>query len=190
MKRFRFIVALVTFAISSCNRSSDVARTGETSLDRHEETLSKFQDGQKRFKELIATIRDEKTFDAARPELTKIAADWREVATALSVLEPPAEDARARFREMISEGHRRTEPTAEDMLGLLSIESRETETSAWFEEFVAAGGKAGSEMQRLYGTTDYATEAAEVPQIDLSNATIDERFTDQLLEDSTHTPKE
>ncbi len=52
------------------------------------------------------------------------------------------------------------------MLGLISIESRETEVGQWLEEFVAAGSAVGVEMRRLYGLTDSTAQANETPTID------------------------
>jgi hypothetical protein len=134
--------------------------------------VAKFQGAQKRFKDLVATVRDEKSFDAAKPELDKVVSDWREVATTLGQLQPPTEMQQVEIRDLIAVGHRRTEPTGEDMLSLISIESREAEVAQWLEEFAVAGGKAGVEMSRLYGPTDHAAKSAEEPGIDSVNAAL------------------
>lgn len=110
------------------------------SSDPHREAVAKFQGAQNHFKEVIATVRDEKSFDAAKPELDKIVSDWREVAAMLSQLHPPADNQQAEMRDLIADGHRITEPTGEDMLSLISIESREAEVTKWLEEFTEAGG--------------------------------------------------
>ena len=190
MKRLRSIVTIAIIATSSCNRSEETAQAGAATLNRHEAAVTKFQDGQKRFNNLIATVRDEQTYDEARPGLDRIVVDWREVATALSDLDPPSTNEQANFRKMIAEGHRRTEPTADDMLRLFSIKTRETQISAWLEDFAAAAGKAGGEMLRLYGPTGYAADVTKVPDYDSSNAAIIGRAFEQALENpSTHTPK-
>ena len=181
MKLLRPILALVIIAVVSCDRSEQAVDAGMISPEGHEEAVAKFQDAQQRFKTLIATVRDEKSFDAAKPGLDRVVSDWREVGLALRDLDPPSEDDQARFREMISEGHRRTEPTGEDMLSLISIGSREAEVTAWLVDFAEAGGAAGAEMLRHYGPTEYGVEAANPPELDVGNATINGLPIDQAL---------
>lgn len=164
MKRFRNILALTALFVVGCNQAEDEVDRPELSPDSHRNTVAKFQDGQKRFRDLIATVRDEKSFDAAKPELDKIVANWREIATTLGELDPPSKEMQAELREMITEGHRATEPSGEDMLSLVMIESREAEVSRWLEDFVAAAGAAGLEMDRLYGLTDATEAEVEVPE--------------------------
>jgi hypothetical protein len=183
MRIFRPILALAVLFIAACNQGKDGVEETTSSSDTHREAVAKFQGGQKRFKELIATVRDENSFDAAKPELDKIVSDWLQVATALRELEPPSEDQQAEVRAMIAQGHRATEPTGEDMLRLISIENREVEVTRWLQEFASAAGAAGAEMGRLYGTTDYSGPEAEAPELDLSNATINGSPIDQALND-------
>ena len=183
MRSFRPILALAVLVIAGCDQTEDRVAGTALSSDSHREAVAKFQDGQKRFKELIATVRDEKSFDAAKPELDKVVSDWREVATALGELDPPSKDQQAELRELIAEGHHATEPTGEDMLSLISIESREAEVTRWLEEFAAAAGAAGVEMGRLYGPTDYAGPQEKAPELDLSNATINGVPIDQMSND-------
>ncbi len=80
---------------------------------------------------------------------------------------------------MIAQGHRATEPTGEDMLSLISIESREKEVTAWLEDFTSAGREAGAEILRLYGPTEYGADAAKIPELELGNATINGLTVDQ-----------
>lgn len=183
MRRIFPILVLAVLFITGCNQREDGTDATVTPSDSHREAVAKFQDGQKRFKELIVKVRDEKSFDAAKPELEKVVSDWREVATALGKLEAPSEEQQAEFRKLIAEGHRATEPTGEDMLSLISIESREAEVTRWLEEFAAAAGAAGAEMGRLYGPTDYAGPEAKAPEIDLSKATINGLPIEQALSD-------
>lgn len=152
------ILAVALLFVAGCDQADDRGADTTPSPDNHQEAVARFQAGQRRFKELIATVRDERSFDAAKPELDKVVSDWREVAATLRGLEPPSETRQAEIRALIAKGHRAAEPTGEDMLGLISIESREAEITRWFEEFAAAGGAAGAEMVRLYGPTDYSNQ--------------------------------
>ena len=102
MKLLRPIFALAIIAVVSCDRSEQAVDVRMTSEERHEEAIAKFQGAQQRFKTLIATVRDEKSFEAARPGLDQVISDWSEVALELRDLAPPSEDDQARFREMIS----------------------------------------------------------------------------------------
>ncbi len=161
MIKLSSIVALAIISTSGCNRSEKTTQVRVASLDRHEAVVAKFQDGQKRFKNLIATVRDEQSYDEARPGIDQVISDWRAVAAVLSDLSPPSEEVQVKFRKMIAEGHRRTESMPDDMLRLISIKTREAQTSAWLEDFVATAGKAGEEMRRLYGPTGYASDQAK-----------------------------
>jgi hypothetical protein len=156
MKSFLTTVTLTVLFITGCDQGEDGANPRAPSSDSHRAAVAKVQDGQASFEELIATVRDERSFDAAKPELGKVVSKWREAAASLAELEPPSEDLQAEFRMLITEGHRATEPTGEDMLRLISIESREAEVTRWLEEFEAAAGAVAAEMARLYGPTDYA----------------------------------
>ena len=135
-----------------CERPSQrgIAASTEPS-DAHREAIAGLQRAQTKFKELITTVRDEQTFDSAKPELDKIVSDFRKTASRLSQLQPPPEPQRKEIRQQIADGHRGTEPTGPDMLGLLSIETRAAEVSQWLGEFSEAGRKAGVEMLRLCG---------------------------------------
>lgn len=166
MKRLLPILVLTTLSIIGCEKAKDGVVATAPSSDRHREAVARFQGAQKRFKELIATVRDENSFDAAKPGLDKVVFEWREVSVALSQLQPPADKQQEEIRTLIADGHRRTEPTGEDMLSLMSIESREAEVTKWLEEFAEAGGKAMLEMSRLYGPTDYAAESGKDAGID------------------------
>lgn len=165
------MLALAVLFVVGCHRGKNTDDVVESSLDSHRETVAKFQDGQQRFKDLIATVRDEKSFDAARADLDAVVSDWREAAIALRRLKPPSEGEQANFRKLIADGNRRTEPTGEDLISLISIESREAEVTQWLEEFTAAAEEAGTEMLRLYGPTGYTGPEAEGTELDPSTAT-------------------
>lgn len=181
MKSFLPLLALVMGLIAGCNQPDTEADAAVTPLESHRQAIEKFQSGQKRFKELIAAIRDEESFDAAKPGLDQVVSDWHEVATALGGLEPPSEDQQAEFRELIDEGIRAAEPTNEDMLGLILIESREEEVTQWLEAFAAAARAAGAEVVRLYGPIHDADAEPKAPVIDTSKATINGLPVDQWL---------
>jgi hypothetical protein len=172
MKSLLPILVLAMLSIVGCKKDKNEVSATVASSDQHRKAVAKFQGAQKRFKELIATVRDEKSFDAAKPELDKIVSDWREVSATLSQFQPPEDKKQAEMRDLIADGHRRTEPTGEDMLSLISIESREAEVTKWLEEFAEAGGKAMLEMVRLYGPTEYALESAKADGIDLGNGAV------------------
>jgi hypothetical protein len=156
-------LALGVLLITGCQEGPDPADGADSELILLREAVATFQAGQQKFKESIATVRDEESFDAAKPALDQVIADWKEVAAVLSGLEPPDEGTRASFRVALAEGHRRTEPTGEDMLGFFSIESREAEVTRWFTAFAAAGSEVGAEFERLFGTIDYGASGPELP---------------------------
>ena len=160
------MLALTALLFVGCNQRDEKAADSVSASDPHQAVVEKFQTGQERFKELIATVRDEQSFDIAKPELDKVVSDWRDVASALSELESPSSELQSKLRALIAEGHRATEPTGEGMLSLISIESREAVISQWLEDFVAAGGAAGAEMTRLYGPVDYADSSNTPPKIE------------------------
>ncbi len=152
MKRRLAMLVVVLVPAIGCERPSQsgIAASAQIS-DPHREAIAGFHGAQRRFKELIATVRDEKSFDAAKPALDIIVSDFRRTATSLSHLLPPPEAHQREIRQQIADSHRVTEPTGEDMLGLLSIETRAAEVNQWLGEFSEAGRKAGAEMLRLYG---------------------------------------
>jgi len=183
MRSFRPILAIAAFFIGGCNQGEERVEGAESSPDSHRDAVAKFQDGKKRFKELIATVRDEEGFDAAKPELDKIVSDWREVAITLGELGPPSESLQAEVRALIARGNRAAEPSGEDILGLFSIESRETEVTRWLEEFAEAGGAAGAELSRLYGPIESASSEPGAPELELSNVKINGLPIDQWQND-------
>ena len=161
-------LALAALLIASCGKSENGSGSEADSPDNHRELIEKFQGEQKRFKDLISTVRDEQSFDTAKPELDKIVSDWRGIADSLSKLDPPSEEEQSKFRILIAEGHRETEPTGEDMLSLLSIESRETEVAQWLNDLASAGVSVGSQFTRLYGEIHYgAFTENQLPEIDV-----------------------
>ena len=152
----RVAMLVVMLPAIGCERPSQpgIAASTEPS-DAHREAIAGFQRAQRRFKELITTVGDEQTFDSAKPELDMIVSGFRKTASRLSQLQPPPEPQRKEIRQQIADGHRSTEPTGADMLGLLSIETRAAEVSQWLGEFSEAGRKAGVEMLRLYGQQEH-----------------------------------
>jgi hypothetical protein len=148
-------------------KGNQPAAAAVAAADPHEAAIREFQGGQQRFKELVAGIRDEKSYDEAAPALDKIVADWKQVAEKLKKLEAPAEAERERYRKMISEGHRLSEPIAKDMIRLVLVESREEQLGRWLKSFTDAGGEAGWELTRLYGMTDYSQDATAPPEFEL-----------------------
>lgn len=185
MKIFCTIIAAsVALILSGCEQSEVTGGAGD-STDSHSEAVLHFQGGQMRFKELVSTIHDEKSFDDARPELAKIAADWHEVAAILRGLQPPSEEERQRFRKMIEEGNTRSEPTSGDMIRFVMIESREAEILEWQDEFVTAAGAAGIELARLFGPIGKSGPENTPPEFDLSSATVDGVPLDQAFRDPT-----
>ena len=114
----------------------------------------------RRFREVVATIRDDASREKAAPELKEVVQQFHRSAAAFRALAPPDEAERAKYRQMIAEGWKNSpEPTAEDLLNLIFRKGREDEVVAWFEEFAAAGGEAWKEAERLYGKI-------EVPRAD------------------------
>ncbi len=167
MKNLYPILALAIIFIAGCkqakdtNIETDASENKTSSLEGHREALAKYHDGQRSFKELIATIKDEKSFDAAKPSLDKIVTNWRDAATILAKLERPSEDHQAEIRELVTKVHRITEPTTEDLLSLMSIESRKDEITGLLEQIVTAGKAIGTEILRLYGSSNYPTKNAD-----------------------------
>jgi hypothetical protein len=152
----RVAMLVVMLPAIGCERPSQRGIASSTQLsDAHREAIAGFQRAQRRFKELITTVGDEQTFDSAKPELDMIVSGFRKTASRLSQLQPPPEPQRKEIRQQIADGHRSTEPTGADMLGLLSIETRAAEVSQWLGEFSEAGRKAGVEMLRLYGQQEH-----------------------------------
>jgi len=160
------------FSLASCNENTKV-ESSDNSSERHEEALAKFQEAQLSFKKLIATVRDEESFDTAHPGLDQVVVDFWEARFLFKKLTPPPEDYQVEIRKRISAGHKNTEPTSKDLMSLISIDSREEEVIAWLQDFTRAGHEVGMEMVRLYGESDYSKKAnnpltLENPKIDLS----------------------
>jgi len=167
------LICLASFLVSCGEKENKPAGPPVAVQDPHEAAILEFQAGQLRFKGLIAGIRDEQSFDQTMPALNKIVADWSQVTQRLKKLKPPPQDQQERYRKMISDGHRSSEPIAKDMIRLALIESREEQLAKWLKNFTDAGGAAGWEMTRLYGMTDYSREAAEPPQFELNVGKLD-----------------
>ncbi len=169
MKPIRLALICMLPLLAACSeKGSKSAAPAATAADPHETAIREFQSGQQRFKELVAGIRDEKSLDEAMPALDQIVAGWKQVTEKMKKLEAPAaESEKQRYRKMISDGHRSSEPVAKDMLRLVMMESRGEQLGKYLKSFTDAGGAAGLEMTRLYGMTDYSREAAQTPEIKL-----------------------
>ena len=158
MKSLCRILAISLLSVAGCKRGNDTTSEPTPAFELHRNTISKFQDGQKRFQVAISSVRDEESFDAGKGELNQVVTDWREVAVAMSGLEPPSSSVQMEFRELLAEGNRATEPTGEDMLSLTSIEGREDEVTHWLIEFAEAGRSVGVELERLYGPLGHSAQ--------------------------------
>lgn len=161
------MLLFLSLTFLGCDQEKNNPGAGENSIKKHEEALAKFQNAQKSFKKLIATVRDEDSFDAAKPGLDQIIIDWKEAESLLQNLTPPSEEDQERIQQQISAGHKATEPTGEDMFSLIMIDSREAEIEKWLQEFAQAGQDVGVEMLRLYGETDYSIKARKPLDLDL-----------------------
>ncbi len=156
MKRLFPILFLPLLSIVSCGKAKNEIAATEKASDQHGEAVVRFQGVQERCMKLISTVGDAMSFDAVKPELEKLVGDCREVSALLGRLQPPADTRQAELRELIGEVHDRTGPTGEEVLRLVSIESREAEVIKWLESFNEAGGTVMVEMARLYGSTEYS----------------------------------
>lgn len=162
MKILRLFTICSFAFLGACSKKD----SGAAVVDRHADAIQEFQGAQQHFKDTVATVRDEASYDKAAPDLDQVIQHFRRSAVLMKDLSPPDEAARARYRKMIADGHRKTEPTGEDMMSILTIESREKEVTAWMEAFVAAGQEAGVEMKRLFGEIDYGKDAEEQIQLE------------------------
>ena len=151
------IIFVLSFLVSCEDRKAQIGV--QPDLNAHEQQVAAFQEGQLRFQELVSTIRDEASYDAARPELDLIVSGWISVAASLKTFAPPSIEEQSRIRALIDDGHKRTEPTGEDMLSLISINGREEDALAWIEEFAAAGASVGMEVIRLYGDSTHRSSS-------------------------------
>jgi hypothetical protein len=189
MKIIHLFTLCTVVLFGACSEKRSVPENNQGGVDRHADAIQEFQKAQQRFKDLVATVRDETSYDRAAADLDRVVRDFHQVTVTLKELSPPAEAARKKYRQMISDGHRRTEPTGEDMLSMVSIESREQEVTAWLEALVAAGQEAGVEMARLYGETDYAPDAKMPRQLDLNDgSTTPGAATKELEQDASGGP--
>jgi hypothetical protein len=157
-----------SLACSSCRDEKAASESIVEARDSHEGAVREFLSAPAKFREMVATIRDEASYDRAAPGLADVVRKFRDSAAAFRRLTPPGESEQAKYRQMIADGFVASEPTPEDMLSLMSIKSREKDISQWMVEFMAAGQEAGSEAMRLYGKPEYPDAAQEKPaQLDL-----------------------
>ena len=189
MKIIHLFTLCTVVLFGACSEKRSVPASTKGGVDRHADAIYEFQKAQQRFKDLVATVRDETSYDQAAFDLERVVRDFRQVTVTLKELSPPAEAARKKYRQMIADGHRSTEPTGEDMLSIVSIESREKEVTAWLESLVAAGQEAGVEMARLYGETDEALDAKVPRQLNQNDgSTAPGAATKELEQDASGRP--
>ena len=150
-----WLLVSCSLACSSCRDEKAASESIVEARDSHEGAVREFLSAPAKFREVVATIRDEASYVRAAPGLDEVVRKFRDSAAAFRRLTPPGESEQAKYRQMIAEGFVASEPTPEDMLSLMSIKSREKEVSQWMEEFMAAGQEAGAEALRLYGKPDY-----------------------------------
>lgn len=162
MKILRLLMLCSLALLCACSKEDST----EATVDRHVEAIEEYQKGQQLFKDTVATVRDETSYDKAVPDLEQVIQRVRRAAVLMRDLIPPEEAARARYSQMIVDGNRRTEPTGEDMMSMLTIESREDEVVAWMEAFGVSVQEVGDEMKRLYGEIDYARGMGKPIQLD------------------------
>ncbi|MBK1835697.1 hypothetical protein [Roseibacillus ishigakijimensis] len=163
-----------------CREPADLPDAANSTSNIYDQEIEKFQEGQIRFQRLVSIVRDEASFDTAKPKLDLILSEWSEVADSLQKLEPPSNEEKARLRRLIDEGHKNTEPTGEDMLSLISIDSREEAALKWLEDFAAAGSRVGLEVNRLFGPPGYSATSEGVGP-DASNGSAFGRSINQAL---------
>jgi hypothetical protein len=144
---------------------STTENTAEQETDSHAEAIWEFQAAQMLFKHAVGTVRDAASYDKAAPSLNLVIEKFRNVAGLMKKLSPPDPSTLGKYRRNIVEGHRKSEPTEQDMQSLLSLTSREKEVTTWTESFSAAGREVGVQIKRLYGNLDHGSE--ETPQMPL-----------------------
>jgi hypothetical protein len=173
MKPLQLLTGCLFFLAFGCTKEEAPVAEAAGSPDPHADAIREFLEAPGQFKRVVATVRDEASFDRAAPGLEEVVTKFRDAAAGFKKLSPPDEADRPEYQRMIADGIRQAEPTAEGMLNLAMLESREKEVSAWMESFMAAAGEAGAEVSRLYGDVGYA-ESDKSPKFELGKPLIQE----------------
>lgn len=172
MKLAKVLAPCLFILAGSCTKEESPLAEAESDPDPHADAIREFLKAPEQFKQVVATVRNEASFDRAAPGLEEVVTKFRDAAAGFKKLSPPAEADRPRYQRMIADGFRGAEPTAEDMISLVMLESREKEVTAWMESFKAAAGEAGAEISRLYGNIGYAEPDAPL-KIELGKPVIE-----------------
>ena len=172
MNPLRLLAPCLFLLAGACTKEEAPVSEAASAPDPHADAIREFLKAPEQFQQVVATVRDEASFDRAAPELEKVVQKFRDAADSFKKLSPPDEANRPKYQQMIADGFRGAEPTGEDMISLVMLESREKEVTAWMESFKAAVGEAGAEAFRLYGKVDYI--GAEEPlKIELGKPVIE-----------------
>lgn len=172
MKLPKLLAHCLFILAGSCTKEESPLAGAASAHDPHADAIREFLKAPGQFKRVVATVRDEVSFDKAAPGLEEVVTTFRDAAAGFKKLSPPAESDRQKYRQMIAEGLRGAEPTGEEMMTLGMLESRENEVTAWMESFMAAAGEAAVEASRLYGKIGYA-EPEGPPVIELGKPVIE-----------------
>jgi hypothetical protein len=166
----------------ACRKESATPGASVETHDAHGDAVRELITAPRRFQEVVSTIRDEASYDRAAPGLEEVVQKFRDSTAAFRKLNPPAEPEQAKYRQMIEDGFRDTGLTGEDMLSLVSVDSREKEVFAWLESFRAAGQEAGIEMQRLYGRIPVPGAHSEEAELEQFRAQLEAQARGQVQE--------
>jgi hypothetical protein len=172
MNPLKLLACCLLLLVGACNKGKIPAASAASTPDPHDDAIREFLKAPEQFKQVVATVRDEASFDRATPGLEEVVTKFRDAAAGFKKLSPPAEPDRQKYQQMIAEGFRGAEPTGEDMISLVMLKSREKEVTARMESFRAAAGEAGAEAFRLYGKIDYV-EPDEPPKFELGKPLIE-----------------
>jgi hypothetical protein len=172
MKLLRLLAPCLFLIAGACTKEEAPVAEAASAPDPHAAAIREFLRAPEQFKQVVATVRDEASFDRATPGLEEVVTKFRDAAAGFKKLSPPAEPDRQKYQQMIAEGFRGAEPTGEDMISLVMLKSREKEVTARMESFRAAAGEAGAEAFRLYGKIDYV-EPDEPPKFELGKPVIE-----------------
>jgi hypothetical protein len=156
MKPLKLLASCLFLLAGACTKEEAPASNAASTPDPHADAIREFLKAPEQFQQVVATVRDEASFDRAAPGLAEVVQKFRDAAAGFKKLSPPAESDRGKYQQWIADGFRGAEPTGEDMIHLAMLEGREKEVTAWMESFMAAVGEAGSEISRLYGNIGYA----------------------------------
>lgn len=172
MNPLKLLACCLFLLAGACTKEEVPASNAASTPDPHANAIRVFLKAPEQFKRVVGTVRDEASFDRAAPGLAEVVQKFKDAAQGFKKLSPPDEADRPRYQKMIADGFRGAEPTAEDMISLVMLESREKEVTAWMESFKAAAGEAGAEISRLYGNIGYAEQDAPL-KIELGRPVIE-----------------